>query len=66
MRNLVEAIQQVYRIQGVSINDKHIETIARQMLQKVMIKDPGDSNYLTNEIIDRNKLLEINKKFFSI
>ena len=53
----VSEVQEVYRLQGVVINDKHIETIVRQMLKKVEIKDPGDSDFLTGEIID---LLEIN------
>ena len=43
-RYLVREVQSVYKLQGVYINDKHIETIARQMLQKVLIKNPGDSN----------------------
>ena len=48
-RYLVREVQSVYKLQGVYINDKHIETIARQMLQKVLIKDPGDSNLITGE-----------------
>jgi DNA-directed RNA polymerase subunit beta' len=48
---LVEAIQEVYRIQGVSINDKHIEVIVRQMMQKITIEDSGDSLYLQGDII---------------
>ena len=50
-------MQEVYRLQGVVINDKHIETIVRQMLKRVEIKDPGDSDLLSGEIID---LLDIN------
>ena len=50
---LVNEIQDVYRLQGVSINDKHIEVIVRQMLQKVEVTDPGDSDYLKDEQIDR-------------
>ena len=46
-------VQEVYRLQGVVINDKHIETILRQMLKKVEIKDPGDSKYLLGEIVDK-------------
>ena len=45
-------VQEVYRLQGVVINDKHIETIVRQMLKRVEIKDPGDSDLLTGEVID--------------
>ncbi|WP_137127374.1 DNA-directed RNA polymerase subunit beta' [Roseomonas sp. HF4] len=50
---LVEQIQEVYRLQGVKINDKHIEVIVRQMLQKVEITDPGDTTYLVGEQVDR-------------
>ena len=57
----VNEVQEVYRLQGVVINDKHIETIVRQMLKKVEIKDPGDSKYLKQEIIDKNELEEENE-----
>ncbi len=50
---LVNEIQDVYRLQGVKINDKHIEVIVRQMLQKVEILEPGDTTYLTGEQVDR-------------
>ncbi|MCO6419695.1 DNA-directed RNA polymerase subunit beta' [Siccirubricoccus sp. KC 17139] len=50
---LVNEIQDVYRLQGVKINDKHIEVIVRQMLQKVEILDPGDTTYLVGEQVDR-------------
>ncbi len=50
---LVNEIQDVYRLQGVKINDKHIEVIVRQMLQKVEVLEPGDTTYLTGEQIDR-------------
>ena len=52
-RYLVDEIQLVYRAQGVEINDKHIEIIIRQMMQKVRVTDPGDSNYLNGEMVDR-------------
>jgi DNA-directed RNA polymerase subunit beta' len=55
---LVREIQDVYRLQGVKINDKHIEVIIRQMLRKVIVSDPGDSNYLRGEQIDRARFLE--------
>jgi DNA-directed RNA polymerase subunit beta' len=58
---LVREVQSVYKLQGVYINDKHIETIARQMLQKVLIKDPGDSNLITGEQIQRRDALKLNK-----
>ena len=54
-------VQSVYKLQGVYINDKHIETIARQMLQKVLIKDPGDSNLIVGEQIQKRDLLKLNK-----
>ena len=50
---LVNEIQEVYRLQGVNINDKHIEVIVRQMLQKVEILEPGDTTYLIGEQVDR-------------
>ncbi len=56
----VNQVQEVYRLQGVIINDKHIEVILRQMLKKVEIKDSGESNLLPGEIIDRNILEEKN------
>jgi len=56
----VNEVQEVYRLQGVVINDKHIETILRQMLKKVEIKASGDSNYLVGEIIDKIKFDEVN------
>ena len=61
-RYLVREVQSVYKLQGVFINDKHIEVISRQMLQKVQINDPGDSSLLAGEQIHKNVLLEINKK----
>ena len=56
------AIQEVYRLQGVNINDKHIEVIVRQMLQKVEITDGGDTDILTGDQIDRIELEEVNAK----
>ena len=50
---LVNEIQQVYRLQGVSINDKHIEVIVRQMLRRVKIRDVGDTNFLTDEQVEK-------------
>jgi len=55
---LVREIQDVYRLQGVKINDKHIEVIIRQMLRKVIVSDPGDSTYLRGEQIDKARFLE--------
>ncbi len=59
---LVNEIQEVYRLQGVSINDKHIEVIVRQMLQKVDITDPGDTDFLNGEQVDQVELEEANNK----
>ena len=60
-RYLVREVQSVYKLQGVYINDKHIETIARQMLQKVLVKDPGESNLISGEQIQKRDVLKINK-----
>ena len=60
-RYLVREVQSVYKLQGVYINDKHIETIARQMLQKVLVKDPGDSNLIVGEQLQRKDVLKLNK-----
>ena len=59
-RYLVREVQSVYKLQGVFINDKHIETIARQMLQKVLIKDPGDTGLLAGEQSHKKDLLALN------
>ena len=59
---LVNEIQEVYRLQGVKINDKHIETIVRQMLQKVEITDGGDTTLLAGEQVDREEMEEYNAK----
>ena len=59
---LVNEIQEVYRLQGVKINDKHIETIVRQMLQKVEITDGGDTTLLPGEQVDRTEMDEYNAK----
>jgi DNA-directed RNA polymerase subunit beta' len=59
---LVNEIQDVYRLQGVKINDKHIEVIVRQMLQKVEITDPGDTTFLAGEQVDRTEFDHINSR----
>ena len=58
----VNQVQDVYRLQGVIINDKHIETILRQMLKKIEVKESGDSSLLPGEIIDRIKFDNLNEK----
>jgi DNA-directed RNA polymerase subunit beta' len=62
---LVNEIQEVYRLQGVRIDDKHIEVIVRQMLQKVRIEDPGNTTFLEGEHVDRLQVLEENEKMLS-
>jgi DNA-directed RNA polymerase subunit beta' len=59
---LVNEIQEVYRLQGVPINDKHIEVIVRQMLQKIEVSDPGDSLFLKEEQIDKIEFEEMNAR----
>ncbi|MEI7907743.1 MAG: DNA-directed RNA polymerase subunit beta', partial [Bacteroidota bacterium] len=58
---LVNEIQEVYRMQGVKINDKHIEIIVRQMMQKVRVTDPGDTHFLEGDYIDKVKFEEVNR-----
>jgi DNA-directed RNA polymerase subunit beta' len=59
---LVNEIQEVYRIQGVKINDKHIEVIVRQMLQKVKVTSPGDTNFLEGDVVHKNFFADGNEK----
>jgi len=59
---IVNEIQEVYRLQGVSINDKHIETILRQMLRKALVTDGGDSKFIKGDQVDYAELLEENDK----
>jgi DNA-directed RNA polymerase subunit beta' len=59
---IVNEIQEVYRLQGVKINDKHIEVIVRQMLRKVLITSPGDSNFIKGEQVEYTSLLEENER----
>ena len=61
----IDEVQEVYRLQGVIINDKHIEVIVRQMLRKVEIKTSGDTSYLAGELVDKIDLDELNKKLSS-
>ena len=57
---IVDGIQEVYRLQGVSINDKHIEVILNQMLRKVVITEPGDSEFIIGEQAEYSKVKETN------
>ena len=59
---IVNEVQEVYRLQGVKINDKHIEVILRQMLRKGLIKNPGDTKFLEGEQVDKVTILEENEK----
>jgi DNA-directed RNA polymerase subunit beta' len=59
---IVNEVQEVYRLQGVKINDKHIEVIVRQMLRKAEITDPGDTRFLRGEQVDRARVLEENER----
>jgi len=62
---LVKEVQDVYRLQGVPINDKHIEIIIRQMMRTLEVDEPGDTRLLTGELINRSELLDINEKMVS-
>ena len=59
-RYIIDEVQDVYRLQGVKINDKHIEVIVRQMLRRVQIVDPGDTRFITGEQVERAEVLEEN------
>ena len=59
-RYIVDEVQDVYRLQGVKINDKHIEVIVRQMLRRVVVDQPGDSTYIGGEQIERSEILNTN------
>jgi len=61
---IVNEIQEVYRMQGVKINDKHYEVIVRQMMRKVQISEPGDSKFLEKEIVDKWEFLEENDRLY--
>ena len=62
---LVDEVQEVYRLQGVKINDKHIEVIVRQMLKRVKIKEPGDTDFLVGEQVERYAFEEVNEKMLA-
>ena len=59
-RYIVDEVQDVYRLQGVKINDKHIEVIVRQMLRRVVVDNPGDSGYIAGEQVERSEMLDTN------
>ncbi len=63
---LVNEVQEVYRLQGVKINDKHFEVVVRQMMQKVKIVDPGDTIFLENQKVHRNDFIEVNDAIYGM
>ncbi|MEY4713494.1 MAG: hypothetical protein RIS88_2944, partial [Pseudomonadota bacterium] len=60
-RYIVDEVQDVYRLQGVKINDKHIEVIVRQMLRRVVVENPGESSYIGGEQVERSEMLNTNE-----
>ena len=63
---IVNEVQEVYRLQGVKINDKHFEVIVRQMMRKVEIEDPGDTRFLEGELVNKIDFHEINDEIFGM
>lgn len=61
-RYIIDEVQDVYRLQGVKINDKHIEVIVRQMLRRVIVTDPGDTKFIREEQVERSEVLDENDK----
>jgi DNA-directed RNA polymerase subunit beta' len=61
-RYLVDEVQEVYRLQGVRINDKHIEVIVRQMMRRVKVLDPGDTDFIIEDQVDRKLFEEVNRE----
>ncbi|KZT17251.1 DNA-directed RNA polymerase subunit beta' [Acidovorax sp. GW101-3H11] len=64
-RYIVDEVQDVYRLQGVKINDKHIEVIVRQMLRRVVVENVGESNYIAGEQVERSEILNTNDALHS-
>ncbi len=65
-RYMVDEIQEVYRLQGVKINDKHIEVIVRQMLRRVKIREVGDTDFLVDEVVERHRFAEVNRQVIAM
>jgi DNA-directed RNA polymerase subunit beta' len=63
---IVNEIQEVYRLQGVKINDKHFEVIVRQMMRKVQVEDPGDTLFLEGELVNKIEFQEVNDEIFGM
>ena len=64
-RYIIDEVQDVYRLQGVKINDKHIEVIVRQMLRRVTITDPGDTSFIREEQVERAEVLDMNDQMIN-
>ena len=64
-RYIIDEVQDVYRLQGVKINDKHIEVIVRQMLRRVTIIEPGDTHFIREEQVERAEVLDMNDKMMN-
>ncbi|HEX5126704.1 MAG TPA: DNA-directed RNA polymerase subunit beta', partial [Rhodocyclaceae bacterium] len=65
-RYIIDEVQDVYRLQGVKINDKHIEVIVRQMLRRVVVTDPGDARFIREEQVERSEVLDENDRVIAI
>ncbi|MCB9676496.1 MAG: hypothetical protein H6737_15365 [Alphaproteobacteria bacterium] len=65
-RYLVDEVQEVYRLQGVKINDKHIEVIVRQMLRRVRIREVGDTDFLVDEVVDKHRFDMVNRQVMAM
>ena len=63
-RYIVDEVQDVYRLQGVKINDKHFEVIVRQMMSKVKIEDPGDTRFFEDQIVDKWEFMDVNDELY--
>ena len=63
---LVNEIQEVYRLQGVKINDKHFEVIVRQMMKKVVVEDPGDTKFLEKQFVEKKDFIDENDRMFGM
>lgn len=61
-RYVIDEVQDVYRLQGVKINDKHIEVIVRQMLRRVVVSEPGDTKFIREEQVERSEVLDENDR----
>ena len=65
-RYLVDEVQEVYRLQGVKINDKHIEVIVRAMLRRVKVREVGDTDFLVDEVVEKHRFEEVNRQIMAM